>query len=226
MDQTFIPTVNYQKCVRVKDEQLNPDTIPGISIFLGRSGRGKSTACKRIATLDPRVVLVSYAGWLSHTGLIRELAFAVGGARPKSAHSCFELLERGLAESRRILFIDESDRMSLKCLNVLRDIHDRTAVPLVLIGEEVLHGRLCLERRLISRICHEIIFEEVAVPDVAMFYQRALDLQVSTKMASCLARHAQGDFRMVVRDAQRIERVMRTSSLTSITDDLVEEVCR
>ncbi len=226
MRETFIATVSYQKCAKVKEEQLDPRSNPGVSTFIGRSGRGKSTVACKLTTLDPRVVYVSYAGWLSHTGIIREICFAIAGARPRSAQACFDLLQRGLADRQRMILVDEADRMNLKCLNVLRDIHDRCCVPIVLIGEEPLRGKLAQERRLISRICHEVIFEEVVPSDVAMFYSRSLDLELSSKMASDLAKHSQGDFRMVVRDAQRVERIMRANGLSGITEDLVREICK
>jgi hypothetical protein len=174
--------------MKVKDEQLGPNSAPGITTAIGRSGRGKTTTWGKIATVDDRVAYVSYAGWLSHTGIIREICFSVAGARPRSAQACFELLERSLAEKQRMILVDESDRMSLKHLNVLRDLHDRCAVPIVLIGEELLRSKLAQERRLVSRICHEVIFEEVGRSDVALFYLRSLDLELSPRMASDLAK--------------------------------------
>jgi hypothetical protein len=224
--EVFIPTFSFQKCLKVKEEQLGPKSDPGLSAFLGRSGRGKTTVAGKLTTLDARVVYVSYAGWLSHTGIIREICFAIAGARPRSAQLCFDLLERGLADKQRMILVDEADRMNLKCLNVLRDIHDRCRVPIVLIGEEPLRGKLAQERRLVSRICHEVIFEEVVPSDIAMFYSRSFDLELSTKMALDLAKHSQGDFRAVVRDGQRIERIMKASGFSEITDDLVREICR
>ncbi|MFZ2446063.1 MAG: ATP-binding protein [Syntrophobacteraceae bacterium] len=226
MREVFVPTMSYQKCLSVKEEQLGQKVAPGISVFMGRSGRGKTTAALKLAAMDRQVCYVSYAGWHSPSGILREACFAVAGARPRAAQACFDLLERGLSDNQRMIMVDESDRMSLKHLNVLRDLHDRCCVPVILIGEEPLRGKLAQERRLISRISHEVLFEEVVPSDIAMFYTRSLDLEISSKMASELAKHSQGDFRMVIRDAQRVERVMRASGLTAITEELVREMCR
>ncbi len=44
-------------------------------------------------------------------------------------------------------------------------------------------------------------------------------------MAVDLARHAQGDFRLILKDALRIERTMKASGLAEITENLVREIC-
>ncbi len=86
-----------------------------------------------------------------------------------------------------------------KGLNLLRDVHDRCRVPIVLIGEEPLKGKLSQERRLISRTSQELIFQPAGPADVTLFYRKNLNLALSPKMAVDLARHAQGDFRRSLR---------------------------
>jgi len=226
MRDQFIPTINYQKLLALVADLLGRILGLEMATLIARAGSGKSVACRRIAAMNPLVILVSFAGWLSSAGILREIAFAVAGARPRSTQACFDLLERGLNDSRRLIMVDESDRMSLRHLNILRDLHDRLSVPIILVGEEVLRSKLCQERRLISRISHELVFQPVAAADVCLFYQRNLDLEVSTKAAGALTAHAQGDFRLVVKDALRIERSMKASGLSGITEDLVREICK
>ncbi len=197
-----------------------------MAIVLGQAGRGKTTACRRVVAMYDYVLYVSFAGWLSHTGIIREICFAAAGARPRATQACFDLLARSLSDSRRIILVDEADRLSLKGLNLLRDVHDRCCIPIVLIGEEPLKGKLAQERRLISRTSQELIFQPAGPADVTLFYRKNLNLAVSPKMAVDLARHAQGDFRLILKDALRVERTMKASGLAEITEDLVREICR
>lgn len=222
----FVPTANYQKCQTVKDQLLEYRYGLDMAVLMGRAGRGKTTVALKLAAMDSRVVFVSYSGWLSHTGIVREICFAVAGTRPRATQACFELLEQSFSERRRLVLVDEADRMGLRCLNVLRDLHDRCGVAIVLVGEEPLRGKLAQERRLISRISQEVVFQEVTASDVALFYRRSLDLEISAKIACGLAKHAQGDFRLVMKCALHVERIMRASGLNEITDDVVAQVCR
>ena len=226
MRDQFIPTLNFERLLSLVKDLLSRTLGLEMAAVVARAGRGKTTAIRRIATTMEEVVYVSYTGWLSHAGMLREISFAVAGAKPRSTQACFELLERMLNESRRIIAVDEADRMSLRHLNVLRDLHDRCGTPIVLIGEEPLKGKLAQERRLISRISHELIFQPVAIADLVLFYRRNLGLDVSPKIASDLAKHSQGDFRLAVKDALRVERSMKASGLSEIKEDLVREVCK
>jgi hypothetical protein len=222
----FIPTANYQKLVSMITELLSRWLGLEMATLVARAGSGKTTALKRLAAMNPLVVLVSFAGWLTGGALLREICFGVAGARPRATQACFELLERTLADQRRVIVVDESDRMSLRHLNLLRDLHDRLCVPIVLAGEEPLRGKLAQERRLISRISHELVFQPVGPADLILFYQRNLELEISPKIAGDLARHSQGDFRSVVKDGLRIERLMKANGLSEVTEDLVREICR
>ncbi len=226
MRDQFILTQNFQKFQALIDELLSHQLGLEMAVVLGQAGRGKTTAARRIVTMNSRVIHVSYVGWLSHAGIIREICFAAAGSRPRATQACFDLLERSLNESRRVIMVDEADRMSLRHLNILRDLHDRCCVPIVLIGEEPLKGKLAQERRLISRTSQELVFQRVAAIDVIQFYRNNLGQDISGGIATDLARHSQGDFRLVVKDALRIERTMKASGLAQISEDLVREICK
>jgi len=88
--------------------------------------------------------------------------------------------------------VDESDRMSIKHLNTLRDFHDVCKVPVVLIGEEPLQSKINAERRLMSRVAHDLRFEPVGAGDVSVYYKAALNLGLTQKHAGMLARASDG----------------------------------
>jgi len=225
MKDVFIPTANYQRFQSLCDELLTSAAGIEMAAVLGRAGRGKTTAAERTVTMNPKTVYVRFEERLSYVGLIREIAFAVAGARPRATQDCFDMIQEELARLRRIIIVDEADRMTLKHLNTLRDFHDVCTVPVIMIGEEPLRAKLSRERRLVSRVREMLGFEPVSQADVSVFYRKALELAIKPEHASELYRHSQGDFRNVIKDALKAERIMRASGLKEMTDAVVREVC-
>jgi hypothetical protein len=177
-------------------------------------------------TVNRSVVYIRFEDRLTHIGLIREIAFALGGIRPSRTQECADVIRDELSRSRRLIMVDEADRMSLRHLNTLRDIHDTCGSPIVLIGEEPLRSKLARERRLISRTREMLIFGPVTQPDVVVFYRAALQQDVAGEWAADLVRHSEGDFRVVIKDAIKAERYMEANGIRRITADVIREVIR
>jgi DNA transposition AAA+ family ATPase len=189
-------------------------------------GGGKSTIAQRIATVNPRTVLVYFEPRFSISGLIRELAFQLAGVRPRMTDACVELIQEQMARQRRLFMIDESDQMSIKHLNQLRAFHDRYSIPVVFFGEDSLIHKLSREGRLISRVRKVIKLEPVSQAEVVIFYRQSLGASLKPEYAAKLIRHAAGDYRKVVVDAAKAERIMLASGLKQITDGVVKEICK
>lgn len=226
MKDIFIPTQNYQKTKELCDELLGPALGVEMSAVIGRAGRGKTTVSERIFANNKDTVYVLYQEDWSYTELLREITFRLCGARPRYRQTCSQMIQNELAARRRIIMVDEADRMNLKCLNVLRNIHDLYSTPVLLIGEENLRTTLGKERRLISRLRSTIAFEPVGQADVVVFYKQAIDIPLAPEMAARLLRHAEGDFRTVLTDAVEARRIMKASGIDSITDKIVDEICK
>jgi len=226
MKNIFINTKNYQRTTALCDELLGACLGVEMAAVVGRAGRGKTTAAERIYTTNPNTVYVLYHEAWSFSELLREITFRLCGTRPRYRQVCFEMIQTEIGNRRRIIMVDEADRMGLKVLNVLRNIHDVCNTPILLIGEEDLKNKLGRERRLISRLRDTVSFEAVCQADVTVWYRQSMDMQVPPDLAAKLLRHSQGDFRNVLTDALAVERIMRASGIRAITERIVDEVCK
>ena len=226
MKDVFVSTANFQRFEELftwlSKEQFGVD----MAAVLGRAGRGKTTTARKIYTMNPDAIYVRFEEWLTHIGLLREVTFAVAGTRHRSTLACFDLLREGLSTGNKVIMIDEADRMTLKHLNTLRDLHDVCLTPIILIGEESLEAKARQERRIMRRIRDILRFEAVAQIDVLIFYKEALDQDIPATMASKLAYRAQGDFGYVKKDALALERAMKVSGIKKITESLIDEVLK
>src|SRR5512139_487011 len=198
MKDTFVATQNSQRFQGACDDLLT--RVVGVDLISmpAPAGVGKTTLLQRVATMNRRASYIRYLEHLSPTGLLREIAFAVAGARPRGSDACFSLIEEELARERRLILIDEADRLSLRHLNMVRDLSDHCRVGILLAGEEPLKSKLSEERRLASRVRQEIRLEPISQADILVFYEKALDQQISPEFAAAFARHAEGNFRLAV----------------------------
>ncbi|MBW1666877.1 MAG: AAA family ATPase [Deltaproteobacteria bacterium] len=224
MKEIFISTANFQRFQALHDELKENRYGIEMAAVVGQAGRGKTTAAQRIMTLDRRGIYLRFQQWFSPVGLLREVAFALGGERPRNTQDCFDIIREEIERRSPILFVDEADRMSLKHLNTLRDLHDLCSVPVVLIGEEPLNNRLRMERRIKSRVRQHLVFEPVAQEDLVVYYRKALEQSLEPAWAAALVRHSEGDFRTVVKDALAVQRYMRASGLKNITGAIINQV--
>ena len=226
MKDIFINTKNYQRMTALCEELLGACLGVEMAAVVGRAGRGKTTAAERIFTTNPNTVYVLYHEAWSFSELLREITFKLCGTRPRFRQQCFEMIQTEIGNKRRIIMVDEADRMNLKVLNVLRNIHDVCKTPILLIGEEDLRNKLSRERRLISRMRDMLSFGPVIQADVVVWYRQAMDMSLPPDLAAKLLSHAQGDFRNVLTDALAVERIMQASGIGAITERVVDEVCK
>ena len=69
-----------------------------------------------------------------------------------------------------------------------------------------------------------INFQPVGQNDIVIFFRKALELSLKPDHAGSLAKHSQGDFRLVLRDALRAERIMKASGLKEITEGVIQNI--
>jgi DNA transposition AAA+ family ATPase len=226
MKNCFVRTLNYQRLEELCEELLGPAGGAEMAAVVGRAGRGKTTAGERIVTMNQSCVYALYKEGDSQTDLLREICFALSGARPGIRRRCHELIQDEMSAQRRLVIVDEVDRMPKACLHSLRNIHDLCRVPILMIGEEVLPKRLASEERLVSRTRRNLLFGPVSQPDVAEFYRSAMGQVPDPSELATLTRHSGGSFRRVRMDALSVERILKVSSLKRITADVVREVVK
>lgn len=226
MQDVFIPTQNFQRTQALCEELLGSALGVEMAAVTGRAGLGKTTAAERIYATNKNTVYVLYQEGWNYLELLREITFALCGTRPRYRQTCFDMVVNEMAVRRRIIMVDEADRMNLKCLNGIRNIHDKLRVPIMLIGEDVLSNHLSRERRLIDRLRASVAFQAVSQADVVVFYAQSLGQKLTPEHTARLLKHAGGSFRRVLTDAVKAERIMKSSGLSVITDAVIETVLK
>lgn len=140
--------------------------LPGMGCFYGRAGRGKTTAgIYTTNTMNAcHVEAVPFGGLknLLHM-IVTEL-----GLRPRRlVPDLFDQAAQELAVSGRPLIIDEADHiLTAKTIESVRHLHDKSGVPVILMGEEMLPQRLQAWERVHGRMLAWVEAEPAMIEDV------------------------------------------------------------
>lgn len=197
--------------------------MPGMGLIYGPTGYGKTTATTWLVNQVHGVYVRSMALWSPKTmleAIARELDIDV--RRLTLAGMAGAIVQR-LAETGRPLFIDEADYLvdSKRLVDTLRDIHDMSTSPVVLIGMSGIDRKLRGHPQLTGRMAQWVEFSGMDAEDVRMLADGLCEIRVADDCLDDLARRATpkeggAEIRRVVVGLGNIEQHARRKGLASI----------
>jgi DNA transposition AAA+ family ATPase len=225
MELVDITTANTREGTEIFRELQDPDSSagPSIAVWCGRAGRGKTHLARKCA-LHFEGLYVRTLPVMTPTMLLREICFELSTLRPRTTESCLEVIREEMGRKRRVFLIDEADLLPMRALETLRGLNELTGAPLILIGEEELKSKIASRRRIVSRVRRSLTFAPVTQADLVLYYARALGVDLSPKVAAILYRSCGGDWRPLIKAALDVERAMKASGLSQVTESLAKEV--
>lgn len=227
MKNIFLETLNVHQFNELCYELEDPTSLigPSLAMITGPAGRGKSEAARHYV-IQNNAVYIPPLNIRTPPMVLREICFELCKVKPTRSDTCLTLIAGEMAKKRRLIIVDEADLLSMPILEMMRNINERFACPIVLIGEEDLKGRVEKRRRIASRIRRRLEFSPVSQADITLFFKNALDLDVSPAVTAAIHRHSNGDWRPVITMAIAIERAMKASDIREITPELVQNVTK
>ena len=225
MINTFIPTANVNRCTEICTELADPQSLigPSLAMISGRAGRGKTEFAKYFA-VNSTAVYVAPMNVRSPAMLLREISYELCELRPYTLAKCLEVIADEMKKDRRLIFIDEADLLPISLLEMLRNVNERYACPIVMIGEEGLKIKIASRRRLASRIRASVEVGPVQAADTALFYRKSLGQEIPPAITRLIHKDSNGDWRPLLMTAIAIEQALKASGLDDISEDLVKAV--
>jgi len=147
------PLHNVSLCLGVLKKAMNrPRHLPGLVVFYGPSGFGKSTAAAVTVTQTGAYYVQAQSSWTRRAFFLSMLK-VMGIVPAKTLYEMGEQIATQLVTSGRALIIDEADHLVNKgIIEAVRDIYEAALAPVMLIGEENLPGSLKRWERFHGRI--------------------------------------------------------------------------
>jgi len=227
MKQEFIRTANTKQFEEMCNEMTSTMSLigPSLAMVTGPAGRGKTEAAKHYA-VNSQAIYIPPMNIRSPAMVLREISFELCGMRPTRSDACLANIGEEMARNRRLIMVDEADLLEMKCLEMLRNVNERFACPIMLIGEEELKGKIGSRRRLASRMRRRMEFGPISKEDIAFFFHTSLGVKAGADVTSAIHKHANGDWRPVLTTAINIERSMKASNVSEITMEMVSDAGR
>ncbi len=131
----------------------------------------------------------------------------------------------------KLLLVDEVDRLKASGLEYLRDVYDRSHIGLILIGMPGIEKRLSRYPQLYSRVGFVHHFRTLAPEEMRFIIEhkwQQFGLQfdpndfTDTEALDLTIQITNGNFRLVRRLFEQIERILLINELRHVTKDVVE----
>ncbi len=193
--------------------------MPGFGVVYGFSGYGKtySAIYAQNDTLGPRVEVGD--SWTKKT-LMRAILKELGEREPKGtvADLAERIIMRLAAPDHPPLFVDEADRLVDKgMIELVREIQEASAVPVILIGEEKLPQKLMQVERVHNRVLEWVAAQPCDIEDTRKLATTFVpQLALSDALLEAMRHATEGRARRIVVNLDRIAEFARTQGLSEL----------
>lgn len=193
--------------------------VPGMGLVHGYTGAGKTTAIAWLTSRTRGVFVRAAATW-TPSAMLGKIMIELGGEPLGRSAAMVDFITAGLAEAQRPLFVDEADYLlhNLKMLETLRDIHDISGRPVVLIGMEGIERRLVTRPQLARRISRWVEFKHADLEDASILANHVCEVKVAEDLLAHLHNQARGSMGLMTVGLSRIESLGKANGLTIVTE--------
>jgi DNA transposition AAA+ family ATPase len=218
MKKLFAKTSNVNNFVSAMTRLLNrEDGIPGMSLLFGEPGLGKTRTCLWWCAQNDGV-FIRTKKLMTGRWLLEEIVAELGEAPMRRTSDLFRQAVDQLLERPRTLFIDEADYLAhdARVIETLRDLHDTTGTPLVLIGMDQADKKLMRFKHLYDRFSEIVRFTPLSSADVKSVAEQMCEVKLSDDAVSYIHNQA-NRFRRVVVWLYKAEAIAKANSLKEVS---------
>lgn len=222
----FIQTENVARFRTVMRQALDTERgRPGMVCVYSAAGLGKTLAAEQHYAQHGGAYVRVWEDW-TQQAFLQAICFELTGTRPHGADRCKWAICDALADNRRVIYVDEADRLNIRRIEDLRDIYVYTGAPIVLIGEAGLPTMLSARARVDDRIPSEyrVEFTGISSTDVMLFAQEAAGLSLSPEAAALVAKTTKGNFRRVHNLVLSLEQAATAVDTMEVDAEMVRRV--
>ena len=195
-----------------------------MGLVYGEPGLGKTQAIKWW-TFKNDAILIRCNQMMSSKWLLREILDYMSEIKPYTVSDSFDEVIKNLILKPRVLIVDEVDYLTMekvKLIEILRDIHDKTNIPVVLVGMTSANSRLKKFSHLYDRLSEIVKFERFSKADIKTIINELSEIE----MTDCAIKYIYSNynrFRQIVKVINKAETVAKANGLSSIDEILIKE---
>jgi len=191
--------------------------LPGLAVLFSFPGYGKTTAASRLVNMFDAIHIEAKSFW-TRKNVLEATLHNMGIKAENTIAKMFNQVCRELAESGRPLIVDEMDHLVEKgAVEIIRDIHDATQAPVMLVGEENLPTKLAKWERVHSRIMVWTAAPPANIDDAAeLAAHYCPGIQIRPDLLALITEKAHGSVRRIIVNLDRARNEAVSRGISSI----------
>ena len=214
--------VCYEAIERVQNRH---PSLPGIAVFYGRSGDGKSVAAGYIANRT-RAYYVQATSICTKKSFLESVLREMTIPPAKTASEMLGQIAEELAKSGRPLIIDEFDHLTSGAkVEMVRDIYESSQGTILIIGEEMLPKKLERWERFHGRVHSWVPAQPATANDAAMLAKvYAPKIAIDDQVLEQLVGAVRGSTRRTCTNLEMLGQRALESGMRSVTMGDIEQL--
>lgn len=220
MKSTIVPVNNVVRLTVAGTELMNrPLGTPGLGLIYGQPGLGKTTA---VTWYINRVngVYVRAMRCCTPLSLLKDICEELELSVPRTSRDAIRAITQAMAADNRPLFIDEADYLMDRSdlVETVRDIHDVSTVPVILIGMKDIAKKLKSYPQFESRVMKWVAFEGCSFEDARLIADDMCEgFKVADDLLTKLLTDANREIRRIVVGLYQLEKAAKAKGLEVLT---------
>lgn len=227
---TFVKTANVRNAEAMMDGLALSDGEGRFGLVYGRAGRGKTRWSQYYVANNRNChYVLALKVWRSSLGeLLKRIAIEIGiTAPPSRIGALFTQVAERMVKTRPALFIDEPEKLTIGHIEILRDLTEATAAPIILIGEDELPEMMRSQRRVWSRTYQQVQFRPFGVADIVQYVTASAGIRfVNQGAAEAMHKASDGDIRIVRRDLINLVQILNAKGVAEADEKTVKAAIR
>jgi len=224
MKISFFETDNFRRMSQSIDALQNRDEeVPGLALVHGFAGLGKTKAVARYAVHRDCIYVRANAAWTT-LWMLQDICSKLGVYPFSRTQRVFVQCIDEMQRQNRTIFIDEADYLihDNKMLETIRDLHDWTGIPVVLVGMQEIVQKMGRHKQFYSRVSQIVEFKTLNANEIRQIAQQWAVLNLSDGAAEGFQKITGGDFRLVTVGLGHLERMAKANNSAIISAKMVE----
>lgn len=196
--------------------QNRPTGVPGMALVYGEPELGKTNSILWWATRNDSI-LVSAKNSMTSRWLLEEIVQELGETPQFKTSDLFKQAANQLIENPRTIIVDEIDYLATnkQSIESLRDLHDRTQVPIVMVGMGMADKKLIRYKHLFDRVSEVLRFNNFDYEDVKTIIDELSEVNLSDEAVELIFERA-NRFRQIVKLIAKAEQIAEANNIERI----------
>ena len=227
MKPKFVLTKNVKGFINLIHNLKNkPENISKIGLVYGNAGLGKTKTALYLS-FQYDAIYIRAVNSMTPKWMLEEIAKELDEIPRFYTADIFRQCINALKTNPQMIMIDEIDYLlaDFRTIEILRDLHDETGVPIILIGMQLSKHKLKKHTHLIDRISEIYNFTEFEYSDIKQITEEISEAEI-TKEAVKLIYDKAKSFRKIVQIIDMFEKAAQANGLNQIDEKTAREILK